>query len=297
MSVPRLSCLFCKKDITFSYSEIRETLSSPDENGYICPRCGVVSLHHDTRVHFNQARFSNEDLAAISITLRNDWERKGRGIPTERQNLKFNDLTRIIAQFKPLDPLEMMDNALLNIDRRNDYVGQELSVYAKDDYPYYFCKESNEMRAIIGMLCSEGFLYVENELEGHLNVTITTKGYQRLREIERLNLESKQAFVAMWFNPSMNDAYNFAIEPAVREAISGFHALKIDNKEHIDDINDAIIGEIRRSRFMVCDLTGYRGGVYFEAGFAYGLGLPVIYTCRNDWVHSETLLNAPGYSH
>jgi len=24
---------------------------------------------------------------------------------------------------------------------------------------------------------------------------------------------------------------------------------------------------------MVCDLTGYRGGFYFEAGFAYGLGL------------------------
>ena len=40
---------------------------------------------------------------------------------------------------------------------------------------------------------------------------------------------------------------------------------------------------------MVCDLTGYRGGVYFEAGFAYGLGLEVIYTCRNDWIEGEAL--------
>ena len=44
---------------------------------------------------------------------------------------------------------------------------------------------------------------------------------------------------------------------------------------------------------MVCDLTGYRGGVYFEAGFAYGLGLDVIYTCREDWTREEILLNAP----
>ena len=45
---------------------------------------------------------------------------------------------------------------------------------------------------------------------------------------------------------------------------------------------------------MVCDLTGYRGGVYFEAGFAYGLGLEVIYTCRKDWTKEEILRDGDG---
>lgn len=41
----------------------------------------------------------------------------------------------------------------------------------------------------------------------------------------------------------------------------------------------------RCSKFMVVDLTstkksGARGGVYFEAGFARGLGLEVIFTCE-----------------
>ena len=45
---------------------------------------------------------------------------------------------------------------------------------------------------------------------------------------------------------------------------------------------------------MVCDLTGYRGGVYFEAGFAYGLGLDVIYTCRKDWTEKQNLYNEDG---
>lgn len=35
---------------------------------------------------------------------------------------------------------------------------------------------------------------------------------------------------------------------------------------------------------MVADLTGYRDGVYYEAGFAEGLGLPVIYTCHKKWL-------------
>jgi hypothetical protein len=32
----------------------------------------------------------------------------------------------------------------------------------------------------------------------------------------------------------------------------------------------------------VADFTGHRGGVYFEAGFALGMNLPVIWTCRQD---------------
>ena len=38
---------------------------------------------------------------------------------------------------------------------------------------------------------------------------------------------------------------------------------------------------IRRSRFVVADFTGQRGGVYFEAGYALGLGLRVIWLCRD----------------
>jgi nucleoside 2-deoxyribosyltransferase len=51
------------------------------------------------------------------------------------------------------------------------------------------------------------------------------------------------------------------------------------------------MAEIRRSGLIVADFTGNRGGVYFEAGFAMGLGLPVIWTVRQDdidAVHFDT---------
>jgi len=37
---------------------------------------------------------------------------------------------------------------------------------------------------------------------------------------------------------------------------------------------------IRTARFVIADLTHDNNGAYFEAGFAEGLGLPVIYTCE-----------------
>jgi len=43
-----------------------------------------------------------------------------------------------------------------------------------------------------------------------------------------------------------------------------------------------MIAEIRRSRFVVADYTRQSNNVYFEAGFALGLGLTVIQTCHAD---------------
>jgi nucleoside 2-deoxyribosyltransferase len=44
---------------------------------------------------------------------------------------------------------------------------------------------------------------------------------------------------------------------------------------------DAVIeDEIRRCRFLIADLSDDNAGAYWEAGFAEGLGKPVIYVCR-----------------
>jgi hypothetical protein len=91
---------------------------------------------------------------------------------------------------------------------------------------------------------------------------------------------SRQAFVAMWFNPEVADAYLHGIASAVTSA--GYEPLRIDQVHHEGRIDDRIVAEIRRSKFVVADFTGHRGGVYYEAGFAHGLGLPVIFCCRQD---------------
>lgn len=53
-----------------------------------------------------------------------------------------------------------------------------------------------------------------------------------------------------------------------------------------------IVAEIRKSSFLIADFTGDRGGVYFEAGFAKGLGIPVIFSCKKgewtDKLHFDT---------
>ena len=116
-------------------------------------------------------------------------------------------------------------------------------------------------------------------------VSVTVDGYARIQEL-KTNPDSAQAFVAMWFVDETNDAYEKGIKPAIEQ--SGFKPMRIDQKADANKLDDEIIAEIRRSRFLVADMThgkdGARGSVYFEAGFATGLDIPIIYTCRRDLI-------------
>ena len=128
--------------------------------------------------------------------------------------------------------------------------------------------------------------WTQKQLPRSSHVQVTLDGYARIQDLETA-IDSAQAFVAMWFDDSLKEPYDEGIEPAIREA--GYKAMRIDRKPDVDKIDDEIIAEIRKSRFLVADFThgdkGARGGVYFEAGFAFGLGKPVIYTCRADMVN------------
>ena len=70
----------------------------------------------------------------------------------------------------------------------------------------------------------------------------------------------------------------YGFQQGILEA--GYDPVRIDHIEHINRIDDEIIAQINASRFVVADFTGHRGGVYFEAGYALGLGLPVFWSRR-----------------
>jgi|GEM_PF-1127181 len=287
-----ISCLFCEKNVKADEPDYKHTRTL-----YLCKRCGLIHLEEEALDDFPAEHFTPNDKSAISITLRNEWERRGRKAPPEK--LKLDDLHRIASQFRPLDPLEKMDHALLKIEKVSRHVAQRLKVQILYDYPLYFCSEQKELLAILRLLEQEQLISTEDPLNPHNDLHISAKGYQRLREIQKPNRLSNQCFVAMWFAEEMDNVFKKAVKPAIEFTEPGeieprFRAIKIDNVEHTNDINDEIIAQIRRSRFIVCDLTGYRGGVYFEAGFAYGLGLDVIYTCRKDWTKEETLKDFDG---
>ena len=142
--------------------------------------------------------------------------------------------------------------------------------------------ESGEIPFLASYLADNG--WIKGSIGSRcMEFKVLVPGYRRI-ESRIVNPDKFQAFVAMWFHDSMQDVFLNGIFMGIHDA--GYVPFRIDIKEHSNKIDDEIIAEIRRSRFLVADFThgsdGARGGVYFEAGFAKALGLPVIFSCRRD---------------
>lgn len=111
-----------------------------------------------------------------------------------------------------------------------------------------------------------------------------TRIYSGLQEFELeeclalMNPDIKKVFVAMWFDDSMAKARK-NINDAIKSC--GYEPMLIDLKEHNNQIVPEIFKEIDDSEFVIADLTGHRGGVYYEAGYAMAKGKTVILICRD----------------
>jgi nucleoside 2-deoxyribosyltransferase len=245
-----------------------------------CPRCGEYNITDETSLavpnHFVKERFH-----LISAVARWKSER-GQRLSVDRKLLEDrSEFEARILSVCPRTTQEKMDHIITYIAEKSEYSGHRISFNTIADFSLLYCKSEQEVRFLFNELKRDQLIYLEL-MRNSSTLRLTAEGWQRAEELAKPNIESKQAFVAMWFDDQMTSAYSEGI--AKLEEDTGFTMLRIDMSEFNDKICDKILAEIRRSRFLIADVTGQRQGVYFEAGFAMGLGLPVIWTCREDQI-------------
>ena len=252
---------------------------------YRCPRCGEHYIS-ELLVSQNESFFSNNrfKLACVAFEWRQQHVKTG-SIPfvlTDEGKLSFSayeafpscrifQTDEMLAQFPK--GADIIERAMLNLASMVDH---PLQAVARDDnLPFAVFTRPADLKRMTDDLQEMGYIEC-----GETWLRIKPKGWEKIDEWRRNPGPdvSRHAFVAMWFDASTQAVWKEAIEPAVTDA--GFKPIRIDLKEHNNKICDEIIAEIRKSRFLVADFTGQRGGVYFEAGYAIGMGLPVIWQVR-----------------
>ena len=153
---------------------------------------------------------------------------------------------------------------------------------ASNDYPLVFTRDQEEFLHLLRLLSEQQLLEEppSRDPARRTSFRITPDGWKRLRELLKISRDPNRAFVAMSFAPELLPVWENGMKPALINL--GFNPIRIDQTHGEDKIDDRIIAEIRKSGLLVADFTGHRSGVYFEAGFAMGLGIPVIWTCKKD---------------
>ncbi len=268
-------CPICKKP-----AHLTEGLSQGVKDIYVvsCEVCGKYQITRSASLTLPETL---EQRLILSFAIRNRSERG------EEVYISTEDVENILESVcVPSDPFETIDLLLKYLYTKAGTAGESVKLNAETDYPILFAKNPSEFLYYVEKARELKFIEPHPKKVGY---RLSLKGWKRLDELRGTERKSNQAFVAMWFDSNLDQAWEQGFRPALKQ--SGFSPIRIDLTEHNEKICDRIIAEIRKSGLVVADFTGQRGGVYFEAGFAMGLGIPVIWTCRDTdigHVHFDT---------
>jgi len=215
----------------------------------------------------------------------------------------------LLAQFPKPDetPRRALANLVRLAQARDDPMAR-ISFKRQEAQYVMFCPSSSSLSSVLEHLQRQGSITCRRD-RGEVILRLMPEAWERMKDSAAQREALTQAFVAMWFNAEM-DRFEAAFRGGISDA--GYRGLLIKDVPHNKKICDQILAEIPKSRFIVADFTAGqceqceqsgqsdkckqkahcpvkvrpRGSVYFEAGFALGLGLEVIWTVREDQINA-----------
>jgi predicted CopG family antitoxin len=114
----------------------------------------------------------------------------------------------------------------------------------------------------------------------------TLKGFEVYEELKKGKSKSNQVFMALQFDSDAHKLYNTHFKPAV--GALGLDLPIISDLTKAGAIIAQMEAQIRQSKFLIADVTPVENkpnaNVYWEAGFARGLGKHVLYLCEESKV-------------
>lgn len=242
---------------------------------YSCPLCGDFLLS-GTLVASLPTYLHNSKDASFKISY------AIRSMADNNQVVELNTHTiaEIMKQSLP-SPKEQADLLIRWLATKSEEPGQE------------FLLEPNTHRSIIGAKSDTGFKLILNHLldsgmvsgkfvaSGGAILSLSFEGWDYFENLRKGKAIYKKAFMAMKFgDPILENVLESVFKPYVEQA--GFQLFKFDDNPRAGLIDDRMRVEIQSSDFVIADLSHDNLGAYWEAGYAEGLGKPVIFTCEKE---------------
>lgn len=272
-------CPICGDDIVFTlFNE--------------CKRCGKITFDKPA-YDYLESKDGPRLRACLFYYLNNNKPKNGKPFLISCEEKPNRDdynviIVKEILKLYPKDFEEQVNMILLNLANINDTrfkefsfnVGKINKIY--DAAPIFFIEsEGKDASVHISRLITSLYdkKYLKPTYEKYIDsFYIDSDGWSRIEEIKSKKRIYGQGFIAMWFNNDLMD-----IRRSIAEAlkVTGYNHQILDEKEYNGLIVPEIFYEIDKSDFVIADLTGNRGGVYYEAGYALAKGKELIITVKD----------------
>jgi hypothetical protein len=269
-----------------------------------CPYCGRYFIKDQSRITSD-----NKSLLAGYLYMIKNRNRQSGYIPINAEEI----LKDFRIPTRPLRKLEYLLVAMDEISKGRNGVGfsiykyettmEEITQYIKVSSDetlnlppaFAYAADLHEVYKMFTDLSDYGYLSSKHKVDNgsshprfpmyETEYSITMKGYEKIEALRTSMTLSNRVFIALQFkndDGSGREELVSAIKNACDEC--GFEAGTVNETPYNGGIADEIITAIKRSKFVIVDYTYANNGAYFEAGYARGIGRPLIRCCNGEWV-------------
>jgi hypothetical protein len=179
-----------------------------------CARCGHVDISEEAEGAIQTLPLKQR--AAVWGFLRQ------ARLERPKQMVKVREpMIQQIVSAGPRSISEKLDRLLQNLASASEFGGHEVELQMERDFPMGNAANDKEFVFLLRTL-------VENKLLSHdVNKPhLTAAGWSRVTELSRTGASADQAFVAMRFDPSLDEAYENGIKRGIEDA--GYRPYRVD---------------------------------------------------------------------
>ncbi len=273
-------CPVCESVLTDSKSGY----GGRDVTIFSCPLCGEFTLSNTLVADLPSTKIRDKDAnIKISHAIRL-MQQSNKGA-----ELLTNTIDEILKNPLP-KPREQADIFIRWLANASDKPGESIWVEPATHMTIMGAKTPEGFELVLDHLFDLG-LIIGNQSKttnspGRAYATLSFEGWEYYEQLVHGEGSYRKAFMAMKFgDPDLENVLKEVFKPAVMQA--GFELKKLDDAPVAGLIDDRLRVEIQSSDFIIADLTHDNLGAYWEAGYAEGLGKPVIYTCEKEKFNLE----------
>lgn len=253
-----------------------------------CPSCGQFAVEEEAwkdylRPNSHGAKsLTNYHRARLSYRI--NRTRIDQGV--RKPKIYSSDIEGFIADGCPgPNPSEQAANIIKFVGDEISRTGERLPALPQNLYAIVGSGSPDFARSLVFELKQNGWLDgVEQRKDNHTiplsAINLSLAGWERYEAERRGRFSGSYGFLALKFGVGQLDSFiNDVLKPSIREGI-GYELVDMRDVSRAGIIDNLMRSQIRDSSFVIADLTHDNPGAYWEAGYAEGLGKPVVYICE-----------------
>jgi len=251
--------------------------------GFECSVCGRYEIS-DTAVSLltnSKEYLSRIQRAALSHQLRNANREKRTPFIESTWLDGFRQVARL-----PTPAIQAV-NAIRYIGDEVLRTGEKLPSLQPQIYALIGAPNPEFAGNLINELSLRGLINAKpddiiSEYQDFYDVSLTLSGWESYEKERTGRTSGKYGFLALQFGDTELEIFvRDVLKPCVKEGI-GYELVDMRDVARAGIIDNIMRERIRDAAFVIVDLTHDNSGAYWEAGYAEGLGKPVIYVCEKN---------------